>query len=714
MRLLQRFSTVPVLSLVVILLTTVWIETDDAGATVAPKDAASFETELPAAVRIDRDTVLDPAKSYGPIIITASNIAIDGRGAWLVGSEQVEPNKRRGVAISAEGVSGVTLRNVNAKGWETGLKITDGTGWTVENCDFSHNFHDPEFGWGENGRRGGIVAQRVHKSVFRKNRANRVWDACVLVDSHDNRLEENDFSHTSNTCLKLWNACRNRFLKNDFSHGIRLKPGEVHARDSAGVLIESGSNRNYFFDNDCTYGGDGIFIRVLNGWVSSDNVFEKNDTSHANNNCVEAWAPRNVYLNNKANHGSYGFWLGASDQTVLVGNEASHNGRPDGNHNSAHLPKAGHAGIVFMFGPSSHTICRGNRCEGNNGAGIALIGHTESQGEKWKAFHWIIEQNTLKNNRWGIYMQHADWINIAANTFGGNSEGDVFTRGPVVGDPVVDGRDSDGNVTNVFKLPNNPKITRPPKAVLKGPASARVGQVVVLDASKSRDQAGNHLKYRWDLGDGTIAAEARIEHAFSAPGFYRVGLTVNNGLLSDLAWRDFYVVDGGEELGTEGQAADWTWRDRGSQVAFSNDTNTTICGKSSILASVQPYSGGRVSLLCPIAEEEGRLLTGKTHLAFWIRAINENLPAWQSANPVVTLYESGDRFAVLTPNADLMSHRPNNEEREGWTYFTVPLEGNGGWKREGELPQSLKYLTIGFDSWGAPPLRIWIDGMALR
>ena len=414
-------------------------------------------------------------------------------------------------------------------------------------------------------------------------------------------------------------------------------------------------------------------------------------------------------MGNKANHGSYGFWLGASDQTVLIGNDASHNGLAEGNHNSPHLPKAGHAGIVFMFGPSSHTICRGNRCEGNNGAGIALIGHTESQGKKWNAFHWIIEQNVLKKNRWGIYMQHADWINIGANEFGDNSDGDVYTQGP-----VVDGRATDGNVTNVSQLPNNPKITHPPNAVLRGPASARVGQVVVLDASKSKDRAGNDLTYRWDLGDGTIATKARVEHKFSAPGFYRVGLTVNNGLLSDLAWRDFYVVDGGEELGTEGQATDWTWRDRGSKVAFSNDTDTTICGKSSVLALVKPYSGGRVSLLCPIAEKEGRSLADKTELVFWIRAINEGTPAWQSANPVVTLYASDDRFAVLTPAADLMSQRPNNEEREGWTYFKVPLKGNDDWKLEGELPKSVKYLTIGFDSWGAPPLKIWIDGMSLR
>lgn len=682
----------------------------------APKPSLSAERgEERPALEITRSIELDPAKTYGPLVIKASNITIDGRGAWLVGNKGGSPKEFRGVAVSAQGVSGVKLRNVNAKGWETGLRVEDASDWLVEGCNFSDNFHDPEFGWGENGRRGGIVLVRVAKSTLRKNTANRVWDGCVLVDSCENTLEQNDFSHTSNTCLKLWNACRNQVRRNVLSHGIRIKPGEVHARDSACALIESGSNDNQFSDNDCTHGGDGIFVRVLNGWVSTGNLFERNDCSYANNNCVEAWSPRNVYRGNKANHGSYGFWLGASDQTRLEGNEASYNGDPAGHHNSPHLPGAGHAGIVFMFGPSSHTIARGNTCVGNNGAGIALVGDIDSQGQKWKARHWIIEQNTLRDNRWGIYVQHADWVDVAANVLENNREGNLR---------------NDGNVTNLTEYPDNPRITKPPRAVLDGPAgfgqegrvgdptyalaSAAVGRQVVFDASRSRDPDGRPLRYRWDLGDGTVATEPRVEHRFQAPGFYRVGLTVNNGLLSDLAWRDFYAVEETPELGTEGQAADWTWIDPNSQVAFSDDRTTRIAGQSATFALVQPYSGGRVSLLYPSAKKVGIRLDGKTHLVFWIRALNENVPAWQDVNPLMTLYESPEKSVVLRPAGDYLSQRPNNEDREGWSYFTVPLSGSELWKREGEPIDVVNYLTIGFDSWGAPPLRIWIDGMALK
>ena len=151
-----------------------------------------------------------------------------------------------------------------------------------------------------------------------------------------------------------------------------------------------------------------------------------------------------------------------------------------------------------------------------------------------------------------------------------------------------------------------------------------------------------------------------------------------------------------------------------SQVRFSDDRAECLSGEASVAALVEPYGGGRVSLLYPAAKNAAIPLADKAHLVFWVRAINENVPAWQSANPVVTLYESETRSVTLTPTVDLMSQRPNSEEREGWSYFTVPLAGSDLWKREGADLGSLNYLTLGFDSWGAPPLRIWIDGLAWK
>lgn len=652
----------------------------------------------PATLEVSNDTVLDPNRTYGRLVIKASDITIDGRGAWLIGSQDGDPAKFTGTAVLAENVSNVKLANINAKGWDTGLVVRDGRGWTIEGCNFSDNFHDPKFGWGENGRRGGMLLERVSQSVVRKNQANRVWDACVLVDCHENRLEKNDFSHTSNTCLKLWNSTRNVVADNVLSHGIRKDPGEVHARDSTCVLIESGSNDNRFVRNDCRHGGDGIFIRVLNGWVSTGNVFEENDCSYANNNCVEAWSPRNTYIRNKANHGSYGFWLGASDQTVLIENEVSWNGLPAGNHNSPHLPDGRHAGIVFMFGPSSHTVVRGNTCTGNHGAGIALIGDLESQGKKWRAYHWIIEQNRLAKNHWGIYMQHADWVDVAANRFEGNSVADLHNA---------------GNVTRLTVRPDKPNTTKPPVAKLVGPATATVGQPVRWDASTSSDPAALSLVYRWDLGDGTESTRPDIEHVYRAPGFYRLGLTVNNGLLSDLAWRDVYVTEDLSEVGTEGQVEGWSWIDATSKCRFRADRDIRLCGAESLRASVKPYGGGRVTLVFRVPSESISLVD-RSRLAFWVKKRNEHVPAWQGENPIVTLADQAGEQLAFNPAGDFLSSPPYNEARDGWTYFVVPLSGNDMWKRSGFDIREVQEIRIGFDSWGAPPLEIWLDGLTIQ
>jgi len=674
-------------------------------------------------VEISASGKLDAASVTGRIVITKSNITIDGDGLTLVGSDsKANPKGFKHVAISAQGVSNVTLKNVKVRGWETGLKIVDGAGWTIENCDFSDNFHDPDFGWGENGRRGGIVLERVRESLLRGNRANRVWDACVLVDCDKNTIEENDFSHTSNTCLKLWHASKNTVRKNVLSHGIRINPGEVHARDSTCVLIESGSNENSFLDNDCTYGGDGIFVRVLNGWCSVGNLFERNDCSYANNNGFECWARDNVFRANKANHCSYGFWLGGSDHTRLEENEASYNGLVSGHHNSPHLPNGGHAGIVFMFGPSSHTVAKRNKCIGNNGAGIAAIGDLESKGQKWKAFHWVIEDNLLTRNRWGIYLKHADWFDVRANRFddegaGGNNNtiaslqaDEGVTRLNVDSTPLVDIRATS-------------KTRRGPLFELSGPASARTGRSVefAVNGLTSLDVAP---RITWDFGDGSTPATTMVQHVFPKAGFYRLGVTVATAAGTELGWRDFYAVDDIVEFGTEGQATAWgiedfhdrnRSKDQPSRAEFVDDQADALVGRSSLRVIINPYAGFRAALTYPKALNADVSLKGKARVTFWLKAINEDATGWQGG-PFLVLHGDRDSRCYLEPKAgkDLMRQLDANEGRDGWRRMEIPLQGSDQWQTDGPVPETLRALSVGFDSWGAPTLRIWIDGLSFE
>ncbi len=667
--------------------------------THAPMSAFGTQPEqVDNVTTVTTDLVLDPNKSYGTLVIAASNITIDGNNVTLQGSDE-DPNKRRGTAIFAKGQSGVTLKNVLAQHFETGLHIIDGKDWTIENCDFSDNFHDEAFGWGENGRRGGIVLERVQQSRLRNNRANRVWDACVLVDSNDNQLDGNDFSHTSNTCLKLWHASRNTITKNLLTHGIRLQPGEVHARDSTSVLIESGSNFNRMIDNDCSHGGDGIFIRVLNGWCSTDNYFEGNDCSYANNNGIECWAPRNEFVRNKANHCSYGFWLGGSDQTRLIDNEASFNGLAAGSHNSPHLPDAGHAGIVFMFGPSSHVLARGNRCIGNNGAGIAAIGDLESKGAKWKAFHWIIEHNELRENRWGIFAQYADWLVLSDNLFDRNICDDMHFADGV----------SRVHVQTSNRVANA-KSLEIPRVQLQGHSSVHVGESIQFQCVPVVGQAS---RYTWDLGDGKSGSEPSIEHRYTHAGFYRVGVNATFPAGTELAYRDLVVVADQPELAAD--ANRWSFEPESNlQCSFSRDTEYFVAGDSSVKVLINPYHGGQARMLFPNTRKAGWAIESKSTLGFWLKAINPNIPGWQSNNPEITLYQSGGKQLTLTPKRDLFSNTAYSEAREGWRYIEIPLTTNEDWQRAGDEITIIDYVTIGIDSWDSQPLQLWIDGLVIR
>ncbi|NLC68520.1 MAG: hypothetical protein GX754_06995, partial [Clostridiaceae bacterium] len=402
------------------------------------------------------------------LIIEASNVVIDGYGATLVGgymkkdisspgggtSSSVNGNSnlntggsndgningfdygsRRngdnakelgyfGVGIMVKNQKNVIIKNLRFKGFDIGAYIAFCENITLENCDFSDCFTDPDWGWDDHGIHGGIYMEHTHYSTIRCCKAVNVWDALNMRYCNHNTVTGNIFSHTSDTGLKLWNSCYNTVNDNDFSYGIRIAPGEVHARDSCCVLIESGSNYNIFKRNNMTHGGDGLFIRVLNGWMSTNNLFEENDCSYANNNAIEAWADNNKYIRNIANYSSYGFWLGNSDNTVLIDNEVAYNGTMF--HNA---PEAfGNCGIAVVNGSGSHYLLEGNYIHDNNGPGIAI-----RYKKDYPSFHWIIQGNRIENNKnynnykgHGIYFKNARFITFGYNEFRGNEGENIF------------------------------------------------------------------------------------------------------------------------------------------------------------------------------------------------------------------------------------------------------------------------------------------------
>jgi hypothetical protein len=65
---------------------------------VAPSQA---HCEEPGVLEISGDTVLDTGRTYGGIVIKASNITIDGRGSWLIGKQDGKAKDFTGTAVLA-------------------------------------------------------------------------------------------------------------------------------------------------------------------------------------------------------------------------------------------------------------------------------------------------------------------------------------------------------------------------------------------------------------------------------------------------------------------------------------------------------------------------------------------------------------------------------------------------------------------------------------
>jgi parallel beta-helix repeat protein len=658
---------------------------------------------------VTNDLVLDPnAVLSARLVIRASHVTIDGRGATLAGpglTNELKSMESAGIGVVVEGVSGVILKNLRVRGFATGLLIRQAQAIDVSECDFSDNYHNPKHGWGELPARGGIRLEQARHCVIRRNHANRVWDAVSLIDSDDNLVAENDFSFCSNTCAKLWKSSRNKFLENNLSYGIRIDraAGEVHARDSTCVLIETGSDDNFWYRNDITHGGDGVFIRPLNRWVSRGNIFIENDTSYGNNNCVESWSPGNVFIRNKANYGSYGFWLGGSDQTILLDNEAAFNGRPDGYHNA---PEGGfgHGGIVIVGGPSSHSLLAGNHLHDNHGAGLAFRGDTATKGRAWRTEHWVVQQNRIASNRFGIWGRFGDGILLAANVVTNNTEGNFLE-----------------DVAHLVELPGNSAITVPPVAVLDGPEVVDLGVPVRFDASRSHDPMGRPLGYHWWL-DGLSLTEPQVEHRFDRQGFYRLSLTVDNGGLADLAWRNVLVVAPvAEELGTEGQAARWGFElelngDGKGRMQFADDAHG-IVGRRCLRFTPNPYPGAYATAIFPAARDARWNFTGKRQIRFWVRGQNPNVPGYQNAGPVVRLLgPAGDLEYRPVKDGNIMNDPPDSEARWLWMPVTIPLNGDARWQRIVHGTVSLERidaLSLSLDSWGGDPFTIWLDGLTV-
>ena len=677
------------------------------------------------------------------LIIGADGVTVEAAGLILAGTDTMAA-----VGIRIEGRSGVTIRGITAHGFRYGLVATDSGDVTIEDVHLDDNFHDLEAQWVQDSVQGGgirlenVAGGRVANSTFARN-----WNGIELRRSSNVVVTANTADHCSNTGATLVSAHDNEISDNDMSWGIRgYNPDtrmhitypdswySIDTKDSAGIILDAGSSGNRILRNDFTYGGDGIFLRAVIGGCAIDNLIEGNDTSYSPHNAIECWCDGNDFIDNVASHSHYGIWLGGTDRAVVRGNTVEHNVED---------------GISIQIGEERHLVIEDNRVAFNGlpvvadgsplpaaaygwyrrGVGMLLT------GRQYQAWHML--------SHWQDELANSSHLIVQRNDFEGNRGSDVYTsstRSLLMASNCTDGdatpaarglRDTD-TIESVGSCGDGDGRT-PPTAMLAQPPVAAPGDAITFDASGSRPASpSDTLSFLWTIQpSGTRFPPAGLppavfsgfgmamqEVTFEEPGAYDVDVTVHDGALAGLAYRQVAVVPTGTPIGED--VSGWTYAcsaTHGASAVFGDMSGCT----GTVAADVEGLQDGSVHLttdapfdfagIFPRSQDLG--LDGSATdavLAFFVRARNANeLGGWQGNAPKVVLVSAGGTI-TYTPTANML---PNDGKE--WFYVAVPLAGDAAWTRVdrgGDL-SDISAIELHMDTWGWGAYDVWIDAMTL-
>ena len=267
--------------------------------------------------------------SPGTIIeVCADGVALDLSGVVLDGE------RAGGVGIWVHDCADVTILNGMVIGFHHGIRAENVSNLSIRGCLVSDHANPPDAGWlsdleapVEEGFGGGIYLRGVRHSAIENNRVNNNFNGISLVRSEHNIIRGNNASYCGNVGIYLLRSSDNEVADNLAEHCIRYTDRFwCDTADSAGILLEDGSNRNRITGNSLRYSGDGFFIRAHNREPSNHNLVSGNDASHSPNNAFEAvFSSGNVFEDNVANYSNYGFWLGYSTDTTVRRNEIASN-----------------------------------------------------------------------------------------------------------------------------------------------------------------------------------------------------------------------------------------------------------------------------------------------------------------------------------------------------------------------------------------------------
>lgn len=288
-------------------------------------------------LRVDSDTILQPGRYVldEPIEIMADSVTLDGGGAVLVSGGN------QGVAVRALGRKGVTVRNLDIRGFYHGVRLEKCERATVRDCRIRDTHEIPPNDafldiWRPLERAYGaaILLAGCRDVTTADNDLQHQQNGLSMYDCQRCNVTGNNASFCSGWGIHLNSSCDNVIRGNTADWCCRIyvrKDGSYHAgADAAALLMVVNSSHNLVEENMFRGGGDGVFLAGYRHpdivAPCNDNMFRGNDCSLSPNNAFEAtFSARNRFLNNKANASNFGFWLGYSTENVVENNEISDN-----------------------------------------------------------------------------------------------------------------------------------------------------------------------------------------------------------------------------------------------------------------------------------------------------------------------------------------------------------------------------------------------------
>ena len=309
-----------------------------------------------------------------------------------------------GTGLLVEGRKNVTIRNLTVRGYRFNIRLVNCQNVRLENCNVSGS---RSIRMARDGRTvdtfldirnidvwrtygSGIWIEGCKGVVVKKNTSKGSQNGLVLVDTSNATVIENDFSYNSGWGIALGRSSDNTVCWNRADFCNRPWSGGWGG-DSSAIAVADSSQRNYFVGNSLTHSGDGFFLthrgdkfdekvgKIELFGPSNDNVIAFNDGSWSTANAFEGtFSTGNVYYKNWANDSlAAGFWLGYSDESLVLENEVKRNKN---------------SGVAIEHGRLN--VVQANAIEESAWAGVAFW-----TSEDWKARAKPSERNDAFDNK---------------------------------------------------------------------------------------------------------------------------------------------------------------------------------------------------------------------------------------------------------------------------------------------------------------------------